>query len=181
MLIKDWHGDRGAHVRAQTRPPAMTLRPSLSRSTLRSRGFTLVEIMIVVVIIGVLAAIAIPGFQRIQTRSKISAFANDLRIGRDGIETYALENGAWPPDGASGVPFEVDGYVNRATFNGNTPLGGTWDWDVGVFGYTAGLSVRNPTADQATMRLVDQHVDDGNLSTGNFRSRSGGYTYILEF
>lgn len=145
------------------------------------RGFTLVEIMIVVVIIGLLASIAIPAFNRLRTKSQVTAFANDLRIGRQGFDTYALEKGGWPPDGISGMPAEIAGYVSTTKFNGPTPLGGNWDWDNNQFGFTAGLSVFSPTADIATMREVDQNIDDGNLATGSFRARSSGYIYVLEF
>ena len=145
------------------------------------KGFTLVEIMIVVVIIGLLAALAIPAFQRVQARAKMSAFINDLRIGREGFETYALENGLWPPDGVTGLPPEIDCYISATKFNGTTPLGGRWDWDNAQFGYAAGLSVRSPTADVATMLQVDESIDDGNLATGNFRARTNGYIYVLEF
>lgn len=137
--------------------------------------------MIVVVIIGLLAAIAIPAFERVRNRSKVSAFANDIRIGGAAFETYAMEQGGWPADGGSAVPAVMDGYLNLSKFNGPTPLGGNWDWDNGVFGVTAGLSVRSPTVDSATMVLVDQQIDDGNLSTGDFRERAGGYILVLEF
>ena len=146
-----------------------------------SDAFTLVEIMIVVVIIGLLAAMAIPAFARVQSQSKVSAFANDIRIGSQAFESYAMENGGWPVDGGGSIPATMAGYLNLAKFNGPTPLGGTWDWDNGVFGVTAGLSVRNPTVDSATMVLVDQQIDDGNLATGDFRARTGGYILVLEF
>ena len=137
--------------------------------------------MIAVVIIGLLAALAIPAFKRVRTNAQISAFANDLRIGRDGFDTFAFENGYWPPDGAAGVPAIVAGYIDVDKFNGPTPLGGNWDWDRGQFGYTAGLSVYSPVADLAMMRQVDLQIDDGNLATGNFRARTQGYIYVLEF
>lgn len=147
----------------------------------RPGGFTLVEIMIVVTIIGLLAALAIPAFARIQLRSRASALANDLRVGQAAFETYALENGGWPPDGAAGVPPEMAGYLSMEKFNGPTPFGGNYDWDFEQFGFTAGLSVYNPDADLDTMGRVDAMIDDGNLATGNFRSRADGYILILEF
>jgi len=54
-------------------------------------GFTLVEIMIVVAIIAVLAAIAVPGFLRARKRSQASRVLNDLRIIDNACDMYAIE------------------------------------------------------------------------------------------
>ncbi len=55
-------------------------------------GFTLVEIMIVVAIIALLAAIAVPGFLRSRKRSQATAILNDARIVDGAIDQYAIEN-----------------------------------------------------------------------------------------
>ena len=55
-------------------------------------GFTLVEIMIVVAIIALLAAIAVPGFLRSRKRSQATAILNDARIIDGAIDQYAIEN-----------------------------------------------------------------------------------------
>jgi len=57
------------------------------------KGFTLVEIMIVVAIIGLLAAIAIPSFMRARTTSQKNACINNLRQIEAAKDQYALENG----------------------------------------------------------------------------------------
>ena len=58
-----------------------------------SKGFTLVEIMIVVVIIGLLAAMAIPAFQKVRTSSQDKAVLNNARQLSAAADQYYLENG----------------------------------------------------------------------------------------
>ena len=60
--------------------------------TNRKSGFTLVEIMIVVAIIGLLAAIAIPNFVRARESAQLNSIANNLRILEGAKEQWALEN-----------------------------------------------------------------------------------------
>jgi len=59
---------------------------------LKQKGFTLVEIMIVVAIIALLAAIAVPGFMRARKRSQASRILNDLRLIDSAVDQYAIEN-----------------------------------------------------------------------------------------
>jgi type IV pilus assembly protein PilA len=59
----------------------------------KNKGFTLVEIMIVVVIIGLLAAMAIPAFQKVRTSSQDKAVLNNARQLSAGADQYYLENG----------------------------------------------------------------------------------------
>ena len=58
-----------------------------------NKGFTLVEIMIVVVIIGLLAAMAIPAFQKVRQSSQDKAVLNNARQLSAAADQYFLENG----------------------------------------------------------------------------------------
>ena len=64
----------------------------LNKLNKRRGGFTLVEIMIVVAIIALLAAIAVPGFLRARKRSQASKILNDLRLIDSAVDQYAIEN-----------------------------------------------------------------------------------------
>ncbi len=61
---------------------------------LRKKGFTLVEIMIVVAIIGLLAAIAIPNFVRARTLAATNACVANLKQLQGAAQVYALDTGA---------------------------------------------------------------------------------------
>jgi prepilin-type N-terminal cleavage/methylation domain-containing protein len=61
------------------------------RAPRQSQAFTLVEIMIVVAIIALLAAIAVPGFLRARKRSQASRILNDLRMIDSAVDQYAIE------------------------------------------------------------------------------------------
>jgi len=73
----------------------------------RRAGFTLVEIMIVVAIIALLAAIAVPGFLRARKRSQASKILNDLRMIDAAIDQYAIETTK-----TSGSTVEVSDWTN---------------------------------------------------------------------
>src|SRR5207342_2928633 len=63
----------------------------LNKLNSKRAGFTLVEIMIVVAIIALLAAIAVPGFLRARKRSQASKILNDLRLIDGAVDQYAIE------------------------------------------------------------------------------------------
>jgi len=67
-----------------------------------TRGFTLIELMIVVVIIGILAAIAIPNFVSMQSRAKEAGVKGNLHTIQLAFEDFnVLSSGAYPDDGTS--------------------------------------------------------------------------------
>lgn len=70
--------------------------------TMRQSGFTLIELLIVVAIIAILAAIAVPNFLEAQVRSKVSRVRSDHRSLATAIESYYVDNNAYPAGDTSG-------------------------------------------------------------------------------
>jgi prepilin-type N-terminal cleavage/methylation domain-containing protein len=70
-----------------------------------SKGFTLIELMIVVVIIGILAAIAIPNFISMQDRAKEGSVKANMHTLQLAVEDFAVQtNGVYPTTGADTTP-----------------------------------------------------------------------------
>lgn len=76
------------------------------------KAFTLIELLIVVAIIAILAAIAVPNFLEAQTRSKVSRTVADMRSIATAIESYRVDNGRYPTIGIYPQPFSMPGGPN---------------------------------------------------------------------
>lgn len=146
--------------------------------------------MVVVVIIGLLAAASIPVYRLITLRSKATGAVNDLRTFSTVFITYSLQNGRYPDDGdPQVVPPQVAGQL-PGNFIQKTPIGGVykWNFDVPADGIAAKAAIiiqadtGNPIIDDLEqLERVDQLIDDGNLATGNLQLGStNSLVYIIE-
>ncbi len=163
---------------------------SRDRRKRRGRAFSLVEVMVVVVIIGLLAAMALPAYRRLTLRSKASAVENDLRAFSTAFITYNLQNGHWPADGS---PQEIPAEVMNAlptNFALKTPIGGYYKWNYNVsadgIDAKAAIIIETVGSDAVTddvdlITLIDQHLDDGDIHNGNIQVGStNSLVYIVE-
>ena len=99
----------------------------LNKLNKRRGGFTLVEIMIVVAIIALLAAIAVPGFLRARKRSQASRILNDLRMIDAAVDQYAIETNR--TTGAAVAITDWTNYLKKGTSlynSGNSLLGSAY-------------------------------------------------------
>lgn len=153
------------------------------RRRARPGGFTLVEILIVVLILGILAAIVIPAFASATDDSRKSAFVQDLRTFEQALERYRIDHDTFPPDGGSGaVPAGLEPYVTVGKWQAGTPIGGVWDNetdDIVASGMGVHFNGTGLTRDAAYMQSIDFTLDDGDTATGSFRQFGDRYYRVL--
>lgn len=96
-------------------------------------GFTIVELLIVIVIIGILAAITIVAYNGIQERGRYSAMQQDINSLNKAIQLYYADNGNYPYSGATGgnvsgttlaIPGLIPTYIAKAPTMPNDGIGG---------------------------------------------------------
>lgn len=158
-------------------------------------GFSILELAIVVLIIGILAALAIPVFALILKNSRFSTLSNDLRVFSEAFETYALEEGDLPPThttpgtyvpgmNAPGEKLLSTKWLER------TPVGGVYTWeryvDPNPANDTAFIQiVEQPPDNLFNVKLsdiadLDEEIDDGNLSTGYLQVAGNRIRYFIQ-
>jgi prepilin-type N-terminal cleavage/methylation domain-containing protein len=148
-------------------------------------GFTLVEILIVVAILGILAAIVIPLMTPLDDETKQAAFIQSVRTFANAARLYKLKTGEYVADGSSGqVPPGWGTYIDTDSWVEKTPIGGVWDAECNdTGGYASAVGVHFHGGGEAHgddyMSEIDRAMDDGNLATGAFRKIASGRYYII--
>ena len=137
-----------------------------------SKAFTLIELLIVVAIIAILAAIAVPNFLEAQTRSKISRVQSDLRTYATALESYTVDNTRVPP----GFTESNLGVGNRQVIYRRltTPVAYLTSLPRDPFGE------RIPDRNEAQFYFYNTFYDGGSYRPNDLhRIRAKGYNWVL--
>ena len=145
-------------------------------------GFTIVELLIVIVVIAILASISVVAYNGVQQRAKASSLASTLKSAEKAFRLYGTEQGrsTWWDDGqitSAGDNPTLTRVINETNFkqymqNASVPDGWVLNYDNDGDNYNgcsisgAGVKVFSYDVPQSVVQLVDNQVDDGNLSCG---------------
>lgn len=155
---------------------------------MRRRGaFTMVEMVIVVIVVGILAAMTVPKFVMARNESAAAATVEDLKNIETALGMYKAQTGAWPKDvNRTQAVKELTPYFPGGVnpFEKDCPIGGVYDYEGPPAWNPPHISIRKSGSKvytESDALLVDKHFDDGNLKTGLFRkSGSSRLTYAID-
>lgn len=141
----------------------------------KQTGFTIVELLIVIVVIGIVAAITIVAYNGIQERARVARISTDLRNIKNALSQYYLDNSAWPCfDHTYADATEIAWSAPYIKWP-RTPMGDIYHWEHNISGLAYTISI--PSLGTSTASTLDKVLDDGNLATGVVRGDGGRLEY----
>jgi prepilin-type N-terminal cleavage/methylation domain-containing protein len=149
-------------------------------NTKKTAGFSLLEIMIVVVILGLLAAMGIIAFQHNRNRVMASVLGADMRVYREAVEQCLMDTGQYNLGAPAGQLSDLlRPYIRLGNWESPTPVGGQWVVDTQLDGIRISVGVEGFTASLIAIELADRLFDDGNLATGRMRLMGPGKFILI--
>ena len=146
------------------------------------RAFTLVEILIVVVILGILAATVVPSFANATEPTRQTTFITNMKDFAEAAQIYKVRNNEYPADTNTGdLPDGFDELIDPRDWLGETPIGGQWDTEETDTGYGIGVHFdgTGETRDDDYMLEIDEIFDDGDLTGGVFQKTEDNRFYLI--
>ena len=184
---------------------AINRAPLYSVSMKKSRsGFTIVELLIVIVVIAILASISVVAYAGIQTRAQASAIAADLKAAEKALNAYRISSGAdgwWIDNDAlltgTGNPSiqsimnaraEFRNYLDKVPTKDGLGTSSNWFYDNDNDSFAgcgdtvtkgANIMIGGATLNTSLMEAIDTVIDDGDLSCGKVRNGINYFVYGL--
>ncbi len=144
----------------------------MKRFQRRILAFTLIELLIVVAIIAILAAIAVPNFLEAQIRSKVSRVKADIRSLATAIEAYRVDNNGYP----DAFKAASTGFYNNRLMQITTPVAYITTLPVDVFRAKRTRFPDPPQQERVTFEYVNRAVAIGAFA--QFSNRDSYRTYF---
>ena len=153
-------------------------------------AYTILEIVVVLTVIGILAAIAVPYIRRAKDSAIITTLENDLRVFSQEFKDYELNFRAYPPTQNIAGLYPV-GMEDRMSHTWLIPsvIGGTYQWVYSgnddpdnqyAYIQIAGNSTDSLRIDPARLSEIDDDIDDGNPNTGKLQISGLSIRYYIE-
>lgn len=154
---------------------------SVRRLNQSAMGFTLLETMIAVAIIGILVNLAVPIYSEARLRAQVAAIVADARVVRTAAADYYLTHHEWPADTAAGItPPELGDYLGDQ-INWSSPY--TYDYDYFAdaegnptqpeAGVLVGFSIRNI---DARLKALIEASEPGDIT----ETWGNGVTFVIQ-
>ncbi|MEM1447235.1 MAG: prepilin-type N-terminal cleavage/methylation domain-containing protein [Planctomycetota bacterium] len=140
---------------------------------MKTTGFTIIELLIVVVILGVLASLAIPRLSSASVNAKYTATHAGFRNITAALDVYHTDHRAYPPNAPLGrLPPEMVDYLHDLAFTEPPPIGRAWDWNGTGSGInTFGINLSIHTTPRSDRDEMEKRYDDGDPKTGTYRNQ----------
>ncbi len=144
-------------------------------------GFSLIEVMIVVTIIGILSALAIAAYDRSRRNTQNTRFFNDLRVLAHALEICVMDTGHSDQGAEPGMlTQEYAQYLRPEIWMKGPNIGGKWDVEYNNYGIGLAVGASGYTVPLDQIWEIDAEFDDGNLQSGILQLTGGSFCWILQ-
>ncbi len=148
-------------------------------------AFTLVEMLVVVVVIGILAAMVTPKFLQAKEEASIAATSEDLQAIVNALSMYISKHGSYPRDvnRMQVVSALTPYFKSENPFAKPAPMGGVYDYEGPPNWNPPQISIRKNNGNNYTDNMalkLDEYIDNGDLRTGKLRSFGDRLGYFFD-